>query len=358
MKILFLEQFSELGGGQRNLLDLLPAVAARGWKAVVAAPGNGPLLERARAAGAEILPLSIGGYTNGRKTMGDAARFAVDTIRLRGEIARQDCDAISIGGARLLPAVALGAHGRPVIFQAQHFMEDSRALGVARRAVERSRAKVIANSRHVALQFGTPDVVYNGVDEIPFTERKFCGPWRIGIVGRIAPMKGQVDFLRAAKRIVETLPGSTFVICGAPLFCPPAYAEEVQSLARDLPVEFLGWRDDAGAVLRDLDLLLAPSTPAEATTRVILEAFSAGVPVVAYAAGGIAEVVRNGDNGFLVPECTPEALARKVVEASSGDLRGIARRAREDWERNYTVERYREQMMEILGSYLTQPGMT
>ena len=52
MKILFLEQFSEMGGGQRNLLDLL-AICARGWQAVVAAPGAGPLFNAAREAGAE-----------------------------------------------------------------------------------------------------------------------------------------------------------------------------------------------------------------------------------------------------------------------------------------------------------------
>ncbi len=52
MKILFLEQFSELGGGQQCLIDLLPAIREQGWKATVAAPGSGPALlrrERCRA---------------------------------------------------------------------------------------------------------------------------------------------------------------------------------------------------------------------------------------------------------------------------------------------------------------------
>ncbi|PYT15607.1 MAG: hypothetical protein DMG59_13260, partial [Acidobacteria bacterium] len=64
MKILFLEQFSELGGGQRCLLDLLPAVCDRGWKALVAAPGSGPLFDAARRAGAETAAISLGPYTS------------------------------------------------------------------------------------------------------------------------------------------------------------------------------------------------------------------------------------------------------------------------------------------------------
>ena len=48
MKILFVEQFSEMGGGQRNLLDLLPAVHQRGWEAVVAALDTAILLRDIR----------------------------------------------------------------------------------------------------------------------------------------------------------------------------------------------------------------------------------------------------------------------------------------------------------------------
>ena len=344
MKILFVEQFSELGGGQRNLLDLLPAVIERGWKATVAAPGSGPLLDQARAAGAETAALPLGKYSDGRKTAGEAAQFGLDTIRTARWLAQSDAGLISVGGARALPAIALAGRRRRVVFQAQHFMTDSRALGMTRWAIRRASATVVANSIHVASLYAAPRVVYNGVPEIPFRRREFKKPWRIGLIGRIAPMKGQTDFLRAAALI----PNARFVICGSPMFSPPGYVEEVMRLAAGLPVEFLGWRDDVAAVLSGLDLLAVPSTSAEATTRVILEAFSAGVPVVAYAAGGIPEIIRDSMNGFLVPQCTPEALARRILEASSHDLPAIAARARADWERRFTVARYRDEMMRVL----------
>jgi glycosyltransferase involved in cell wall biosynthesis len=390
-RILFVEQFSELGGGQRNLLDLLPAVIDRGWKATVAAPGDATgvsqpvkgagekgLLEKAHALGAKTARIGIGNYSVGRKTPADAARFLLDTIALGRWISRQDFDLISVGGARLMPAVARGAvaigeskkASPAVIFQAQHFLGKAYAVAITARAIRRARATVIANSRYVASQYGEAagadkvHVVYNGVAEIPFAERwmgrgeihsnetvvslRSGTPWRIGLVGRIAAMKGQTDFLRAAAVISRELPDAKFVICGAPMFTPRSYMEEVSRLAEGLPVEFSGWREDVGPVLADLDLLVAPSTAAEATTRVILEAFSAGVPVVAYAAGGIPEIVRDGDNGFLVPECEPGALARKILEVVRMDLSGVVRRGRCDWERRFTIGRYQREMTELM----------
>ncbi len=347
MKLLFLEQFSELGGGQRNLLDLLPAVIARGWTATVAAPGSGPLFDAAHAVGAQTVRIDFGDYSSGTKSASDAARFWFDTVRLGRWIARQDFDLLSVGGARIMPAAARGARGRPVVFQAQHFLGKKYAVAMTTSAIRRANAHVIANSKHVASQFPvTARVVYNGIAEIPFKERSTNAAPRIGIIGRIAPMKGQADFLISAKLITQDLPNARFVICGAPMFTPQSYVDEVHRLAAGLPVEFQGWCDNIATVLRDLDLLIAPSTAAEATTRVILEAFSAGVPVVAYAIGGIPEIVRDGENGFLVPECDPGALARKIIEVLRQDLSVIVRHGRRDYEQHYTMARYQQQMIE------------
>lgn len=351
MRILFLEQFSELGGGQRNLLDLLPAIREVGWNAMVGAPGDGPLFARVQELGFEAAEITLGRYTDGLKTAADAARFPIDTIRLQRWIARQSADVISVGGARLLMAASFGACGRRVLFQAQHYMNHDalshqRALRMAGWAIRNAQMTVVANSEHVAGQFrkfAHVRVVYNGVPELPFARRRRDGEWRIGLIGRIAPMKGQTDFLRAAAGIE----GARFVICGAPMFAPADYVEQVNRLAADVPVEMLGWREDVGQVLRDLDLVVVPSTAQEATTRVIMEAFSAGVPVVAYPAGGIPEIVRDGENGFLTREASPAALAERIGEAMRADLDGIAAAAREDFERKFTVKRYREEMTGI-----------
>ena len=46
MKVLYIDQFSEIGGGQKCMLDLLPAFQSRGWQVHAALPGNGPLIAR------------------------------------------------------------------------------------------------------------------------------------------------------------------------------------------------------------------------------------------------------------------------------------------------------------------------
>ena len=92
------------------------------------------------------------------------------------------------------------------------------------------------------------------------------------------------------------------MIYGAPLFGESAvarYAAQVRTDAEGLPVEFAGWVDDIYACMAQLDLLLVPSAGHEATTRVILEAFAAGLPVIAFASGGIPEVVDDGVTGLL-----------------------------------------------------------
>src|SRR5438094_140802 len=108
MNILFLDQFSDLGGAQRCLLDLLPAVRGRGWRAHVAAPGEGRLLTQAAALGAECHSIRCGPYESGRKSVRDVARFAAELPRLAWEIAKlgkQTRAAILyVNAPRLLPA--------------------------------------------------------------------------------------------------------------------------------------------------------------------------------------------------------------------------------------------------------------
>jgi glycosyltransferase involved in cell wall biosynthesis len=94
-----------------------------------------------------------------------------------------------------------------------------------------------------------------------------------------------------------------------------------------------------------VDLLLVPSKEVEATTRVILEAFAAGTPVIAFGSGGIPEVVDDGESGCLVGD------TREMAEIAIGLLRDPARRsrmslaARETWSRRFTLERYRREIV-------------
>src|SRR5260370_9243868 len=131
MNMLFLDQYREPGGAQQCLRDLLPAVAARGWKATVAVPGDGILL---------------GPFHAGRKSLEDAVLFARQWPALRRAIEKSPADLLYVNGPRLLPAVP---EGRPVIFHCHSFLDKRYAAWLARRAIIRTRATVIGACRFV-----------------------------------------------------------------------------------------------------------------------------------------------------------------------------------------------------------------
>jgi glycosyltransferase involved in cell wall biosynthesis len=117
-----------------------------------------------------------------------------------------------------------------------------------------------------------------------------------------------------------------------------------------LPIDFPGWVNDIPAWLNHVDLLVVPSHESDNIPRVIMEAFAAQVPVMAFPSGGIPELVEHGTAGLLVGERTPEALARGMCEAVEDpeSLTSMAREARRRWERHYALERFQSDVCEIV----------
>jgi len=368
MNILCLDQFGQLGGAQRCLLDLIPAMAGRGWSVHVAAPGSGQLAERAADLGAAVYPIRCGPYSSGSKTLTDMARFAAEAPRLareiRGLVSRHDADLIYVNGPRLLPAAALAvanaARQRPRVLFHSHSLLSGLARRVAGRSLAMLCATMVASCRFVAAPLlpysGVRGirVVYNGVRRISVPGRPPAADgFRIGVIGRISPEKGQSDFLRAARILHDVGGQCRFVVCGAPLFSDSAamqYSADLEALAEGLPVEFAGWMEKVEGVLATLDLLVVPSAAIDATPRVILEAFAAGVPVVAFASGGIPEIVEHGVTGFLVEEHSPEALAFAIRDLLRDPhrLREAAEKARAKARAEFSLERYRAEMIEAI----------
>ena len=101
-----------------------------------------------------------------------------------------------------------------------------------------------------------------------------------------------------------------------------------------------------------LDLLVVPSIGEPGAPRVILESYASGVPVVAFPAGGIPEILHDGKTGFLAQPSTPAALAEKILEVVSHEstLAAVALGGHELWKSQFTVERYRQEMLAIMAS--------
>jgi glycosyltransferase involved in cell wall biosynthesis len=90
----------------------------------------------------------------------------------------------------------------------------------------------------------------------------------------------------------------------------------VETLDLQQAVTFLGERADARQIIGALDLLVLPSLT-EGLPNVVLEAFAYKTPVVATAVGGVPELVKDGETGWLVPPRDPHALAQAILDALS-----------------------------------------
>ncbi len=365
MRILLLDQFSDPGGAQRAVLDLLPAFRERHWRAVVAMPGNGDVFRRVYEAGFETARLDFGPYRSGRKSIPDTARFLRDAPRVAAQIRRLaeviHADLIYVNGPRLLPAMALAGFAGPVLFHS-HSVVGGGARTLAGWALRRMNARIVAACQLTAaawrpyLPAERISVVYNGVAGAWADDKKRSSAPLIGCIGRIAPEKGQREFIAAARIIHRTAPDCRFVVHGSALFSPPGYEAEVRAAGAGLPIRFEGWAPDVYAALNKIDLLLVPSTGQEANPRVILEAFAAGVPVIAFRSGGIPEIIEDGVNGFLARSA--EEMARLTIRLLSDErsiLAEVAGTGRETWRQRFTLDRYRQELMNILNSTAAAP---
>jgi glycosyltransferase involved in cell wall biosynthesis len=366
LRILFLDQFSEMGGAQQALLDTVDAVQRNGWAPHVLVPGRGPLTEALQSRNVSVGEIACGPYRSGCKSALDSMRFALDLRRqlriVRDLIAGANIGLIYVNGPRLLPAAALAAPCQaPVVFHVHSHLGGS-ASRLTQWFLQRRAATVVGCSNSVLeplrpyVDVRAWHVIPNGVRDAGYRERGFDhgGRLRIGMIGRIAREKGQMEFVNAVAMLKDQFPQARFVICGAPLFhASRDYLEAVRMHARDLPVEFVGWQQNVSRVLDELDLLVVPSQK-EGMGRIVLEAFSAGVPVIAFPAGGIPEVVIDEVTGFLTSEFSGFALAARIREAMGTDpesLRRIACNARQAWARSYTLSAYQKHITNLLEPY-------
>jgi glycosyltransferase involved in cell wall biosynthesis len=354
VRILFLDQFSDLGGAQLCLRDVLIESRRRGWYVEVMAAGNGPLLAFARECGLAARSLPLSEYPHSRAAAADALRFSAAMARTAHAVQRRlrECraDLVYVNGPRLLPAT-IRLHA-PVMFHAHSVPATRYARAIVRWCLRRANAAALACSQFAsqpirgAIGEEAVRVVYNGCAEFGFRPRlPRHGPLRVGLAGRIAPEKGHLDFLHAAS-ILAGDGGLQFVVAGSALFSDFAYERKIRSLCPAAGVELRGWTADVAGIFRELDILAVPSSHLEASTRVVMEALSAGVCVAAYPSGGLPELIRSGHTGILTSHPDPAALAAAIrTLACNPELRRrLAENGRREWESRFTVERFQREV--------------
>jgi glycosyltransferase involved in cell wall biosynthesis len=134
----------------------------------------------------------------------------------------------------------------------------------------------------------------------------------VAAAGRLSPEKGFDVLIDCAVQVLRDEPSAGFVLFGeGPL--RGALERQIAEHGLRERVVLAGFRADLDRFLPFADLLVLPSY-SEGLPNVVLEAFGAGVPVVATAVGGTPEVVEDGVNGYLVPAGNAQALGRRVLD--------------------------------------------
>jgi glycosyltransferase involved in cell wall biosynthesis len=220
------------------------------------------------------------------------------------------------------------------------------------RALARRTHRIVVVSPRVreailGMGIGRPDRVEAiplGLDLQRFTSSRVDGPaLRAGlglpaatrvlaIVGRLVPIKDHGTLFAALASLERRV--HLLVIGDGP------ERPRLAGLARDLAVSdrvhFLGWRHDLEAIVGGTDVVICCSRN-EGTPVALIEAMAAGVPVVATDVGGVGDLVRPGQTGWLVPSQDPGALAG-AIRTVLGEPTLAAARAAEA--RAFVLERH------------------
>lgn len=302
-------------GGEVHLRDLAWSLRARGHRVACLVRPDSALADRLRRDDLEVHTLPIVDWY-------EPAGMAALARRLR----RLRPDLLHSHSPRDYYIASVATLGTSIVNVGTRHQLRPIACARLKRPFLRRFAAMIAVSEAVRdglLASGLPArrlvTVTNGV-RLPEAAERPCDLRRelgvgpdtgpvIGCVGRLCPTKGPEDLLRAAALLHGRWPGLQVVLIGAD--CDHgAYTRRLRDMARTLRLaaHFCGYREGAARLLPALDVLAVPSR-AEPFGLVTLEALARGVPVVATGSGGSREIVRDGEDGLLVPPADPAALA-------------------------------------------------
>ena len=331
MRILAVCAVAHPGGAEIGLLRLARRLLARGHVLTLATPAAGPLDD----AGLPVVRLALGGLDRGA-----GARAAASFPRARRLSAAHDL--VYLNGTvsgRLLPGLTgkrTILHVHDIVDRVPRFWSRADAVLADSGAVAERLPGLHAHVVYCPVELDVPDV------PPPWPEDDRKRPV-VGFVGRIEPRKGPLDLVHAAPLIRQARPDVRIVLVGEdPYDSAPEYAAQVRAAEG---VEHIPWVPDGAAVMRHLDVLVAPSRQ-EPFGTVLAEAMAAGTPVVATRVGGLAEVVADGVTGRLVTPGDPAELAAAVLEVLANRVRmGAAAR---EHARQFGADAYADRVEAIL----------
>lgn len=334
-RVVYLDHCALLSGAELALVRLLPALSE--VEPIVVLAEDGPLVPALRDEGVqvEIVPLNEtaralrkGAVVPGIGTLRAGATTASYAVRLAHRLGRLNPDLVVTNSlkAAVYGSIAARLARLPVLWHvhdriAEDYLPRAAVLGL-RQAARWLPSGIVANSQATLATLRLPpntrrppaSVIGNVCPLVgrPSPDRAtHDAPLVIGMVGRLAPWKGQDVFLRAFARAFPA-GDQHAVVVGDALFGESDYVAELHGLTERLGiadrVRFAGFVTDPWEEMARFDVLVHASVVPEPFGQVVVEGMALGCCVVATGVGGPAEIVTDGINGLLVAPADEEEL--------------------------------------------------
>lgn len=380
-KLLIVEQGEGLWGAQRYLLRLAPLLEARGIEQVLAAPQESALGAEWASTGRKhvILPSPDDRAVrnaSGRLNPLLAIREVLRTLKLSwltARLARREGADIIHANSHWshLEAVLAGKLARKPVVLHLHEENEPDLLGRLRGYSVRVADAAIAVSPAVrdslpAKARQQTTVITNGVDAALIKPEPADPAIRAQLTDspddpvvltacRLDPRKGVQHVITAIADLPPEFDNVRMAIAGSGSL-DPTYAAVLRELAEEkLPgrARFLGHRDDVVDLFHAADVLALAST-LEGMPLGVLEAQAAGLPVVAWPAAGIPELIEHGVSGLIAEYESVDDLSRQLaVVLGDAQLRErMALAARESVLAKHTLDRQADEQAELLKTLL------
>jgi len=175
----------------------------------------------------------------------------------------------------------------------------------------------------------------------------------VGFIGRLTPKKGIINLVKSMPLVLEECSDVEFLLVGKGVI-KDRIGEEIERNGMKDKVNFVDWvsDDELPDYLNRLKLFVAPSFE-EGVPGILQEAMACGTVVAATPVGGIPDLVKDEETGFIINDNTPEGIAKTIIRALNyPQLDEVARNARALIEREYNYDRVVEQYRNMLQGIL------
>ena len=368
VRILFVENAADIGGGNRSLLLLLDHLDRSRFSPLVVCPARGAMTSEldARTVENRVIPKAPP-----RRLRPLPFLRAVREYRRLIEAEGVRLVHVNDVAAYLWIGRACRSNTVPVLCHVRFPYTEAGLSYLARRT--RRPDILLYNSAFMTRELGDlaecymPGVekviLHNAVDTAvfaPAARRKIeTGGGRpvVAIVANFTPMKDHETFLHMAAEVHSKAPDARFWLAGTDVLFGGRRESELKAVAVELGIEraacFLGFVADIPRLLADCDIVVCTSR-IEPFGRSVLEAMACGKPVVASRVGGIPEVVGNEGAGVLVEAGDAGAFSKEVGRLlSNPEQRAeIGAAARRRAVENFGVEAHMRRLEALYGSLL------